>query len=217
MLIERALGVIFKAIDVIDSLKRVVQPIVDVVLNKKESTGPSWEGDMADVAGASTSPKSNITLEKKPASTVVAKKSTRKVTSKRLIESPRAEKILANIKVNKLKLIKKGEKIGGKPSLAGLVWALSHAEKSQIDEGISVHDISALLYKAAKIEMYPINISRMVHDNQSLIRQVSQEKRTKRYLLTSKGHNAFESISRTRPNSGKKTTKTSAKDLLPPL
>jgi hypothetical protein len=71
------------------------------------------------------------------------------------------------------------------------VWALGHAERASIKEGISVHDVSALLYKACKIDLYPINISRVVHSNEVLVRQAGQEKRTKTYLLTPTGAKIF--------------------------
>lgn len=208
MLMDRVFGVMFKAIDIIDELKRRIQPIIDGIIEKRGLGRRRSDVEIVDVSGASSAQKDEEIEAKKTTRKVSPKKASRNVTTLKRIDSPRAEKILANIKSKKFPLIKKGEKIGGKASLAGLVWALSHAEKSQVKDGISVHDISALLYKAAKIEMFPINISRMVHDNQSLIKQVSQEKRTKRYLLTPEGHHAFLDLSRHASKSGKKKIKT---------
>jgi hypothetical protein len=107
------------------------------------------------------------------------------------IKSAYADSILALIKNDSSRMIKKTDSLDGKKSLAYLVWALGHAERAKIKEGISVHDVSALLYQANKIELYPINISRVVHSNTSLIRQVGQDKRTKTYLLTPEGKKTF--------------------------
>jgi hypothetical protein len=107
------------------------------------------------------------------------------------IKSIRAERILELIKKDAARMVKKADTLEGKKSLAHLVWALGHAERAKMAEGISVHDVSSLLYKAAKIELYPINISRVVHSHANLVRQVSQEKRSKTYLLTENGERVF--------------------------
>lgn len=107
------------------------------------------------------------------------------------IVSPQAEKILQSLKKTKARLVKNTDELEGKKSLAYLVWALGHAERAKIKEGISVHDVSALLYRACKIELYPINISRVVHGNQSIVRQINQDKQSKTYLLTELGEKTF--------------------------
>lgn len=107
------------------------------------------------------------------------------------IGSLRADLVLAKLTADKARLVKKDEAIDGKTTLAYLVWALGHAERAQLNDGISVHDVSALLYRACSIELYPINISRVVYGNANLVRQAGQQKRTKTYLLTSAGMDIF--------------------------
>jgi hypothetical protein len=107
------------------------------------------------------------------------------------IGSKNADIVLAKLKEEDARLVNKSEAINGKTSLAYLVWALGHAERANIAEGISVHDVSALLYRACNIELYPINISRVVYGNQELVKQVGQQKRTKTYLLTADGLRLF--------------------------
>lgn len=107
------------------------------------------------------------------------------------IGSTKADIILRKISEDNARLVKRNDSLDGKTSLAYLVWALGHAERASISEGVSVHDVSALLYRACKIELYPINISRVVYGNANLVRQVGQQKRTKTYLLTPEGKAAF--------------------------
>jgi hypothetical protein len=107
------------------------------------------------------------------------------------IWSSRADIVLAMLRDNHARLVDKSDTINGKTSLAYLVWALGHAERANIAEGISVHDVSALLYRACNIELYPINISRVVYGNHALVKQAGQQKRTKTYLLTADGATLF--------------------------
>lgn len=107
------------------------------------------------------------------------------------IGSARADVILALLKNDGSRLVSKDDAIDGKTSLAYLIWALGHAHRAQLTEGISVHDVSALLYRACTIELYPINISRVVYGNPTLVTQVGQQKRTKTYLLTPEGEVLF--------------------------
>ncbi|HXW53108.1 MAG TPA: hypothetical protein VEL47_03275, partial [Myxococcota bacterium] len=107
------------------------------------------------------------------------------------IGSERADVILRKLENGSFKLVAKSDSLDGKKSLAYLVWALGHAELADVTEGVSVHDVSALLYRACKIDLYPINISRVVYGNPVLVRQVGQEKRTKKYLLTKDGKAIF--------------------------
>ena len=108
------------------------------------------------------------------------------------INSTKADTILSLIKNNNLRIISKTDELNGKKSLAYLIWALGNAEKANISDGISVHDISSLLYKTSNIELYPINISRVLNSNMSFIKKAGQEKRTKTYLLSSQGKKVFE-------------------------
>ncbi len=129
------------------------------------------------------SPMPELRVEKKP------RKSS--IRPAKEIASPPADMILKNLKKSKARIVKNNDELNGKKSLAYLVWALGHAERAKISEGLSVHDVSALLYRAGKIELYPINISRVVHSNEQLVRQVGQDKRTKTYLLTDLGEKTF--------------------------
>lgn len=108
------------------------------------------------------------------------------------ISSTKADMILNLIKNNNFKIINKTDELDGKKSLAYLIWALGNAERANISEGISVHDISSLLYKTSSIELYPINISRVLKSNISFIRKTGQDKRTKTYLLSSHGKKIFD-------------------------
>lgn len=125
--------------------------------------------------------------------THVGLKKTRKssIRSAKEIDSSRALMIIEKINHKPIRLVHKYEEIDGKKSLAYLIWALGHAERAGLSEGISVHDVSSLLYHACKIELYPINISRVVFGNQALIQQVDHQNRTKTYLLTPHGKMVF--------------------------
>jgi hypothetical protein len=107
------------------------------------------------------------------------------------IGSLRADVILQKLKENNLRRVSIDDAIDGKKSLAYLIWALGHAQEAQIQQGISIHDVTALLYRACEIELYPINVSRVVYKNPALVRKAGQEKRTKTYLLTSEGQMLF--------------------------
>ncbi len=123
----------------------------------------------------------------KPLERVTVTKKMSSVRSGKKISSTFAAQMLTELKNKKMKVVSEAAEINGKKSLAWVVWALGVADKTKMQEGISIHDVSSLLYHAAKIEIYPINVSRMVHDNDQYIRQVSQDKKTKRYLLTDEG------------------------------
>jgi len=126
-----------------------------------------------------------------PVSLVIKKERKSSIRPAKEIASGKAEIILSMLKQDDSRLVKAKDQLLGKKSLAYLVWALGHAERASLKEGISVHDVSALLYKACKIDLYPINISRVVHSNDVLVRQAGQEKRTKTYLLTPMGAKIF--------------------------
>lgn len=135
----------------------------------------------------------NLVVEDKNKSTPVRSKTvtkTRKSSIKpvRDISSQSADQIVAMLKSDSSRLLTAKDEVDGKKSLAYLLWALGHAERANISQGISVHDVSALLYRACKIELYPINISRVVHT--PLVKQL-QKNRTKTYMLTAKGQSIF--------------------------
>lgn len=127
----------------------------------------------------------------KPANLVIKKERKSSIRPAKEIASNKAEIIIGMLKKDDSRLVKAKDQLLGKKSLAYLVWALGHAERASLKEGISVHDVSALLYKACKIDLYPINISRVVHSNEVLVRQAGQHKRTKTYLLTPTGSKIF--------------------------
>lgn len=108
------------------------------------------------------------------------------------IDSMRAKLILNALAHKPIRLALKDDEVDGKKSLACLIWALGQAEQSGIKEGMSVHDVSALLYHACKIELYPINVSRILHGNKKLVQQNGQFKRTKTYVLTADGKALFQ-------------------------
>jgi len=107
------------------------------------------------------------------------------------IGSLRADLILQKLEEDNRRRVSIHDTIDGKKSLAYLIWALGHAQEAEITQGISIHDVSALLYRACQIELYPINVSRVVYKNPALVRRAGQEKRTKTYLLTSEGQDLF--------------------------
>ena len=127
----------------------------------------------------------------KPVNLIIKSERESSIRPAKEIISSRAEVILGMLKHDESRLVKAKDHLSGKKSLAYLIWALGHAERANLSEGISVHDVSSLLYKACKIDLYPINISRVVHSNEKLVRQAGQEKRTKTYLLTPLGSSIF--------------------------
>lgn len=106
------------------------------------------------------------------------------------ISSEMADLILQRLENDQARMVGASDEVEGKKSLAYLLWALGQAERANIKEGISVHDVSALLYRACKIELYPINISRVVFGT-PLVKQANKGGRTKTYLLTPEGQSLF--------------------------
>ncbi|OPZ20588.1 MAG: hypothetical protein BWZ03_00819 [bacterium ADurb.BinA186] len=204
MLKEQLLGLAIKAIsrahetkenlkknlnsDAVQAYVKTVKDVaVWVIENRLKPEAESKETNSnSDLKGFSSPSNPNTTSmvrEKKPRKTSIR-------PAKEIASVP-AELILSSLKKNKARVVKKNDECNGKKSLAYLIWALGHADRAKIKDGISVHDVSALLYRAGKIELYPINISRVVHSNQALVRQVGQDKRTKTYLLTELGEKTF--------------------------
>ncbi len=183
MVVERMISLVFKTLNAIDTAKDTL----DTLLGKNGKP---------NVAAPQRSARPHKVTKPTPARAAAKRSAVPKVTvpqsavsvrSGKEIESERATKILSDLKAQGKPVIHKNAEVDGKKSLAWVMWALHSAEQAKVEEGISVHDISSLLFHAAKIEIYPINVSRMLHDHEGYIRQVSMEKRTKRYLLTEAG------------------------------
>jgi len=142
----------------------------------------------------------NTSVHKKPTN-YAKEKITRKYTIKKPrkssirqakeINSERAETILLMLQQEQKDHPQKNNELSAKRSFDCLIWALGQATRAELNQGISVHDVSALLYKAHSINLYPINISRVVHSNESLVKQSGQANRTKTYLLTDAGMRVF--------------------------
>jgi len=125
------------------------------------------------------------------------KKETKKqpVLKGRMIKSERSDKILDLIQNNENTKNNNSQKIlESQKSLGQVVWSLGMAQKAKIAEGISPHDMSCLLAKTADLKLYPITASKVIHNNTDLISLKSQEKKTKRYVLTPKGRQAFKKL-----------------------
>lgn len=171
-----------------ESVKTYVRTVKDVakVLVEKQLQRVANAGESRRTSSKSrsmgTGNKSTMTVKKERKSSIKPAKE---------IGSQKALQILETLKTDSCRLVKKNDTIDGKKSLAYLVWALGHAERAKLTDGISVHDVTALLYQSCKIELYPINVSRVVYGNSLLIKQVGQEKRTKTYLLTPEGQALF--------------------------
>ncbi len=180
MIIEKLMGIVYRAIDSFAASKKSEKAKAG-----KDAAPVSSESPAVVLTKTPTRKRSE--KASKPLAKVTVTKKKTSVRSGKKISSPFATQMLTEIKNKKMEVVSEAAEINGKKSLAWVVWALGIADETQMQEGISIHDISSLLYHAAKIEIYPINVSRMVHDNNQYIRQVSQDKKTKRYLLTEEG------------------------------
>ncbi len=163
MVFERVVSLVSRTLEVINYARDAYQATVTV-----KKTVPRV---------VKSSPKSNNKPVKRKLS----------VRPARQIHSERSEQILRILRDQNGTIVDKNAEVSGKSSLACILWALHAADQAEMKDGVSIHDVSALLFKAAKVELYPINVSRMVHDHTNLIHQVSQEMRTKRYALTDAG------------------------------
>lgn len=121
------------------------------------------------------------------------KKTTRKSSIKPLkeIKSANAELILKALSKSPFKAVNINDEIHGKKTLAYLVWSLGMAKHCNLSQGMSTHDVCSLLYQTQKIEVYPINMSRLIHKNTHLFTQSGQISRTKTYILTKDGEKMF--------------------------
>ncbi len=191
MIIEKIMGLVYRVIDSFAASKKRKNKKQEEEKNTVSVSAVKSEPVvLAKVAKTKIIEKSISKASKTPAKplekvTVTKKRSS--VRSGKKISSTFASQMLTELKSQQMGVVSEAAVINGKKSLAWVVWALGIAEKTKMQEGISVHDVSSLLYHAAQIEIYPINVSRMVHDNSQYIRQVSQDKKTKRYLLTDEG------------------------------
>lgn len=150
---------------------------------KPNRSGEAYKGKKAAAAGNNLDQKKRKYTLKRP-----RKSSIRQAKE---IHSERAETILSMLNGETKDLVKVSEELTAKKSLSCLIWALGQAKRAELSHGISIHDISALLYKAHAINLYPINISRVVHSNETLVQQAGQDQRTKTYLLTDAGTKVF--------------------------
>jgi hypothetical protein len=183
MVVEKVFDLMFRAFDVLDAARSRLKgkAIVSKPIGRHS---PQAQVQKPAVPRKKASLK-NATVTKKLDSSRSAKG----------FRSERASQIWQRLQVQGARVVSDSAEIDGKKSLAWVMWAIGTAEESAIPDGISVHDVSALLFHAAKIQIYPINVSRMVHDHAHYIRQASQEKRTKRYLLTDEGRKRMAQLS----------------------
>lgn len=198
MLKEQLLGFAMKALSGVHETKERIknnlkkETVQNYVKGIKEIASWMVENQLSKM-GQPVRPKKAQKSSKRSVKTEIKKsQKPRKSSIKPVKElsSPMADKILEMLKVDSCRLVGASDEIEGKKSLAYLLWALGHAERANIAQGISVHDVSALLYRACQIELYPINISRVVYQT-PLVEQVNKEGRTKTYLLSSKGQELF--------------------------
>ena len=75
-----------------------------------------------------------------------------------------------------------------------MVWALSEAHAAGVSAGLTTNDVSALLSKAADIEVFATNIGRACRDHKSLIAESEPDGRSKRYILTDEGKKAVAAL-----------------------
>ena len=88
----------------------------------------------------------------------------------------------------KINLIDDKKLINGKKTLTYIMWCLNLAKKADVN-GLSIHDISALLFKSCNISLYPINISLVINKNSSLISIIDSN--NKIYSLSEEGRKLF--------------------------
>jgi hypothetical protein len=194
-IIEKVMSFVYQSIDYFDASIKSKNKNSET----EKSVNPVLSEPPAVVfkknAKAKTSLRKSSKKISKPLTKVTTTKKMISVRSGKKISSLLAEQMLAELRNKKMGVVSESAEINGKKSLAWVVWALDVADKAKLQEGISIHDVSSLLYHAAQIEIYPINVSRMVHDNSQYIRQVSQDKKTKRYLLTEEGKKRVATLS----------------------
>jgi hypothetical protein len=106
------------------------------------------------------------------------------------LDSDRADEVTAYVKNNKRTLIDEEKELDGKKVLARVVWALGEAHAAGVDLGLTTNDVSALLSKAADIEVFATNIGRACRDHKELIAESEPDGRSKRYVLTDEGKQA---------------------------
>lgn len=192
MLKEQILGFAMKALSQVQETKERIQnnlssPLVQsYVRGLKDVASRIMENQLKKIA----TPKKTARKSKAKIEVIPPKRRKSSIKPVKEIQSTAADIILEKLKADQARLVGISDEVHGKKSLAYLLWALGHAERANIKEGISVHDVSALLFRASKIELYPINISRVVFGT-PLVKQVSKDSRTKTYLLTAEGQAMF--------------------------
>lgn len=119
-----------------------------------------------------------------------SKTSAKKSSTKNLenIVSEKAVIISKFIIDKKISLIDDKKLINGKKTLTYIMWCLNLAKKADVN-GLSIHDISALLFKSCNISLYPINISLVINKNSSLISIIDNN--NKIYCLSEEGRKLF--------------------------
>lgn len=124
-------------------------------------------------------------IDKKPKK---AKKSS--VRPIKEISSEKADIIAKFVSEKNIKLVNDKKFINNKKTLTYILWSLNTAKKANID-GLSVHDISALLFKVYNINLYPINISLVINKNKDFILLIDNNESDKLYTLSKDGKKLF--------------------------
>ena len=114
------------------------------------------------------------------------------------LASPRAEAIVSHLKTGAGQVIADDADLSGKKVLARVLWALWAAEASGERDGLTAADTSALLHRAAGVEVFATNVARTCRDEVSLIEASVPDGRIKRYKLNQAGRLRARSLA-TRP------------------
>jgi hypothetical protein len=165
-------------------------------------TGDAPVAKKADRADEAAADKADKPAKAKPAAKKSAKKKPgrkKKASSKRKgsvdrsgkdLVSERADTITAYVQDKGRAIIGEDKDLAGKKVLARVVWALGEAHAAGVELGLTTNDVSALLSKAADIEVFATNIGRACRDHKTLIAESEPDGRSKRYVLTDDGKQA---------------------------
>lgn len=212
MIIHRLLDVFFKTLDTVDA----VRDRIDRARGKAPEPDPwavDWPPPDAELptegSAKKAEPEANKSETKKveaetPKTADKKKTATKKVGAKKKanskrkgsvdrsgkdFESERADRVMKWLEGDTNEVITEDGDHGGKKVLARVLWALGAAAGAG-EDGMSTADVSALLYKAAKYEVFSTNVGRACRDHTSLIEVASTEGRSKLYRLTKAGKEA---------------------------
>lgn len=197
MISNELFNFVFRTLDTLEDAKSKLDKVMGRTVKLPYSWSISKKEKQSVVVSKQASQSNSIYLaDRVYTSGVTTEKLIRKVKPKsgKAFKSLRAEKVQKTVKQKDTKILVKGATISGKKTVAQVVWALGHANKAGVKEGLSLHDMSSLLDASAGVKLYPVNVSRVVHHNNDLIKLSSQEKRTKRYALTDAGIKAFQNL-----------------------